>query len=147
MISSKAKALYCGGWQISFGHKKSYLLTGYTSEYPKCFFNFIVCISAIIEPLENGPLKEREVFQIIKLDNGEEGIITSQAWWGWLVLKVLYLGQKWKMKKDTAEAPDLESPKKLQYSLFYDLKHHLQPLGRGGAEKYFHKGSLTDWVT
>ena len=105
MISSKAKALYCGDWQISFGHKKSYLLTGYTSEYPICFFNFIVCISAIIEPLENGPLKEREVFQIIKLDNGEEGIITSQTWWGWLVLKVLYLRQKWKMKKDTAEAP------------------------------------------
>ena len=27
--------------------------------------------------------------------------------------------------------------KKLQYSLFYDWKHHLQPLGRGSAVKMF----------
>ena len=32
---------------------------------------------------------------------------------------------------------DLEFLKKLQHSLFYDRKHHLQPLGHGGAVKIF----------
>ena len=32
---------------------------------------------------------------------------------------------------------DLDSPKKIKHSLFYDLKHHLLPLGRGGTIKIF----------
>ena len=31
-------------------------------------------------------------------------------------------------------------------SLFYDWKHHHQPLGGGVAVNIFHKGSLTHWI-
>ena len=39
------------------------------------------------------------------------------------------------MQFDALQA--LESPKKLQHGPFYDGKHHLKPLGPGGAVKIF----------
>ena len=42
---------------------------------------------------------------------------------------------------------DLESLKKLWHSLFYDWKHHLEPLGRGGAVKIFSQSTLNESIS